>query len=130
MGRRIFITIILLLAIQPCLHAQYVARVFNLNTKRYITLQKGEKFYYQLKGSKTSLQATYQGSTQDALLFDGKKVEPDQLSWLSRHYFKNSLFSKWRQNSTLDLKVLPKPSYDLEEKYVLDIIPDTVTSKR
>ena len=129
MGRCIFITIILLLAIRPCLHAQYVARIFNLNTKRYITLQKGEKFYYQLKGTKASMYAIYQGATQDALLFDGKKIDPDQISWLSRYYFKNSLFSKWRQNSTIDLKVLPKPSYDLEEKYVLDIIPDTLAQK-
>jgi hypothetical protein len=129
MGLRIFITIVLLLAICPCIQAQYAARIFNLNTKRYIAIQKGEKFYYQLKGAKTSIYATYQGATQDALLFDGKKIDPEQISWLSRYYFKNSLFSKWRQNSTVDLKVLPKPSYDLEEKYVLDIIPDTVAWK-
>ena len=59
------------------------------------------------------------------LIFENKSVNPDDLSWVSKTYYKNTKLTEVRRNSALNLGVMTKPTYDLEEKYLLEIVPDT-----
>lgn len=108
-------------------YAQYLAKVTNLNNLKEYYLQEGDKYYFQLKKSSEVLYLDFVTAEKDNLLFQGKKVNPDDLSWVSKTYYKNSKLSELRRSSAFNLGVMSKPTYDLEEKYLLEIVPDTAT---
>lgn len=108
---------------QTC--AQYLAKITNLNTLKEYYLQEGHKYYFQLKKSTKVLYLDFVKAEKDNLIFENKIVNPDDLSWVSKTYYKNSKLTEIRRNSALNLGVMTKPTYDLEEKYLLEIVPDT-----
>ena len=107
--------------------AQYLAKITNLNNSREYYLREGEKYYFQLKKVDEVFYLKFVSAEKDNLFFEGKKVNPDDLSWVSKTYYKNSKLSELRRSSALNLGVMTKPTYDLEEKHLLEIVPDTAT---
>ena len=107
--------------------AQFIAKITNLNNLKEFYLREGDKYYFQLKKNNEVFYLDFISAEKDNLVFEGKKVNPDDLSWVSKTYYKNSKLSELRRSSALNLGVMTKPTYDLEEKYFLEIVPDTAT---
>jgi hypothetical protein len=107
--------------------AQFIAKITNLNNLKEFYLREGDKYYFQLKKNDEVFYLDFISAEKENLIFEGKKVNPDDLSWLSKTYYKNSKLSELRRSSALNLGVMTKPTYDLEEKYFLEIVPDTTT---
>jgi len=107
-------------------YSQYLAKITNLNNLKEYYLQEGHKYYFQLKKSSVVLYLDFIKAEKDNLIFENKIVNPDDLSWVSKTYYKNTKLTEVRRNSSLNLGVMTKPTYDLEEKYLLEIVPDTV----
>jgi hypothetical protein len=105
--------------------AQYLAKITNLNNLKEYYLREGEKYYFQLKKVDEVFYLDFSIAEKDNLVFENRRVNPDDLSWVSKTYYKNSKLSELRRNSALNLGVMTKPTYDLEEKYLLEIVPDT-----
>jgi hypothetical protein len=107
------------------IRAQYLAKITNLNNLKEYYLLEGEKYYFQLKKVDEVFYLDFSIAEKDNLVFENRRVNPDDLSWVSKTYYKNSKLSELRRNSALNLGVMTKPTYDLEEKYLLEIVPDT-----
>jgi hypothetical protein len=107
------------------IRAQYLAKITNLNNLKEYYLREGEKYYFQLKKVDEVFYLDFSIAEKDNLVFENRRVNPDDLSWVSKTYYKNSKLSELRRNSALNLGVMTKPTYDLEEKYLLEIVPDT-----
>ncbi len=104
--------------------AQYNAKITNLNTSKAYLLVKGQKYFFQLKNDKKVYEEKYLDADKDHVIFESVKATPEQISWISNHYYKNSKVSDIRRNSELNIGVLPKPTFDLEEKFYLEIVEE------
>lgn len=109
--------------------SQYLAKITNLNSQKVYYLKKGEKYYFQLLKSQDVVYLEFWEAQKDNLIFENKKINPDDLSWLSKTYYKNSKVSEMRRNSTVNLGVLPRPTFDFEEKHFIEIVPDSSFNK-
>lgn len=118
----IFTSCILLFSLRT--YGQFNAKIINLNTGKAYFLVKGQKYFFQIKKDKKVYEEKYIDSSKDQLNFESITVNPEQLSWISNHYYKNSKVSELRRNSELNIGVLPKPTFDLEERFYLEIVEE------